>query len=148
MNMVLYLSDGNLPSDVLVVHNMRAQFIEYQIKMSLLASLADFAEKFGADSSRMGALISPIADKYRQAQDKYLGQEFETAGNLMNSVFEDILGAEKEVVKIKENVLMWVYVVEWSTVTSTMMISGFVIWTVMVRRKLYRQVGTTQLERR
>jgi len=148
MNMVLYLADRNLPSDVLVVHNMRAQFIEYRIKISLLSSLADFAEKFGADSSRMGALMSPIAEKFRQAQEKYLGQEFETAGNLMNSVFEDISGAEKEVVKIKENVLFWVYVVEWSAVTSTLMISGFVIWTVMVRRKLYRQVGTTQLERR
>jgi hypothetical protein len=147
MNMVLYLTDGNLPSDVLVVHNMRAQFIEYRIKMSLLASLADFAEKFGADSSRMGELMSPISDKFRQAEETYLEQDFETAGNLMNEIFEEISDAENQVVKIKENVLIWVYVVEWLTVTSTLMISSYVIWTVMVRRKLYKQVGTTQLER-
>jgi hypothetical protein len=147
MNMVLYLTDGNLPSDVLVVHNMRAQFIEYRIKMSLLASLADFAEKFGADGSRMGKLMSPISDKYRQAKESYLGQDFETAGDLMNSIFEEISEAENQVVKMKDEVLLWVYVVEWLTVTSTLMISGFIIWTVMVRRRLYRQVGTTQLER-
>jgi hypothetical protein len=147
MNMVLYLTDGNLPSDVLVVHNMRSQFIEYRIKMSLLASLADFAEKFGADSGRMGELMSPISDKYRQAKESYLGQDFETAGNLMNSIFEEISEAEDQVVKIKESVLIWVYIVEWLTVTSTLMISSFVIWTIMVRRKLYREVGTTQLER-
>ena len=105
------------------------------------------AEKFGADSGRMGELMSPISDKYRQAKESYLGQDFEAAGNLMNEIFEEISEAENQVVKIKENVLIWVYVVEWLTVTSTLMISGSVIWTVMVRRKLYREVGTTQLER-
>ncbi len=64
----------------------------------------------------------------------------------MNSVFDDLSQAELQVVKIKDNVLIWVYAVEWLTVTATIMLSSFTLWTVMIRRKLYRQVGTTQLE--
>jgi hypothetical protein len=148
INMVLYLTGRRVPADVLVVHNMRAQFVEYRIKMSLLVSLADFAEKFGADSARMGDIVSPIVERFQEAEESYLTQDFEACQETMNSVFDDLSQAELQVVKIKENVLIWVYAVEWLTVTATIMLSSFALWTVMIRRKLYRQVGTTQLERR
>jgi hypothetical protein len=147
MNMVLYLTGRNLPTDVLVVHKMRTQFVEYRIKISLLTSLTDFVEKFGADSSQMGGIVSPIVDEFRQAEERYLNQDFEACEQIMNSIFDEISQAEKKVVKIKESVLMWVYAVEWLTVTGTLMISSFILWTFMIRRRLYRQVGTTQLER-
>jgi hypothetical protein len=35
-------------------------------------------------------------------------------------------------------------VIEWFTVSGTAMISGAVIWTLMVRRTAYREVGVTR----
>ncbi len=148
MNMVLYLTKRDLPADVLVVHRMRSQFVQYRVKMSLLVSLTEFAQKFGADSGQMGRILSPIVDMAEQAEESYLSQDFEGCQELMDSVFSELSRAELEVVEIKERVLMWIYLSEGLVITGTFMISGFLLWTVMIRRKLYRQVETTQLQRK
>ncbi|MBU7004312.1 MAG: hypothetical protein HXS50_02000 [Theionarchaea archaeon] len=147
MNMVLYLTRRSLPEDVLAVHKMRTSFAELRIKMSLLISLSDFAQKFGADGDRLGEILSPLVEMGEQAEDRYLEQDFEESERILNSLFEDISRAETRILKIKETALLWVYTVEWLVVTSTLMLSSFGLWTLMVRRKLYRHVGTTQLER-
>lgn len=43
--------------------------------------------------------------------------------------------------------MLWVYVTEWLVVSSTGMVCGFILWTVMVRRALYRAVQETRLGR-
>ena len=50
--------------------------------------------------------------------------------------------AEKEAVKLKNQALFWVYVIEWLAITGTAMLTGFLTWSLMVRRKLYREVKT------
>ena len=47
--------------------------------------------------------------------------------------------------RIKERTLLWVYVVEWLSVTGVSLFSGLIVWTLMVRRRLYREVGETRL---
>ena len=47
----------------------------------------------------------------------------------------------------KDEALVWVYVVEWLTVSGTALVSAGAIWTLMVRRVAYREVVTTKLER-
>jgi len=147
MNMVLYLTGRRVPEDVLAVHKIRSLFIEYRIKMSLLISLSDFAQKFGADSGQLADILHPLDERGEEAEDRYLEQNFEECEEILNSLFEDITRAETRFVKIKEMALLWVYAVEWLVTMATAMLSGFVLWTVMIRRKLYREVGTTQLER-
>ena len=46
---------------------------------------------------------------------------------------------------MKDRALMWIYIIEWFTVTATLFISGFLLWTLMVRRRLYGEVGVTRL---
>ena len=50
----------------------------------------------------------------------------------------------RHAITLKERALLWVYVVEWATVTATLMICGFALWTVMIRRRLYREAGLTR----
>jgi len=52
---------------------------------------------------------------------------------------------EKDAIDLKNMALLWVYVIEWSIVTATALIAGFVLWSLMVRRKLYQEVGATRL---
>jgi hypothetical protein len=47
----------------------------------------------------------------------------------------------------KEGALLWVYIIEWLVTTSTIFIAGSVIWMLMIRRRLYRSVETTKLNK-
>ncbi len=44
----------------------------------------------------------------------------------------------------KRKALMWVYVIEWLVSSSALFISEFVLWTLIIRRRLYRAVRTTK----
>ena len=48
-------------------------------------------------------------------------------------------------VKIKDQALFWVYTIEWIAVSATLMVCGSALWTLMVRRRAYREVRTTRL---
>jgi hypothetical protein len=48
--------------------------------------------------------------------------------------------------KIKENALLWVYIIEWLSVTGTLVISGSILWMLMVRRSLYREIRGTRFD--
>jgi hypothetical protein len=47
--------------------------------------------------------------------------------------------------RMKDQVMVWIYVIEWATVTATFAIGVYGVWTLMVRRRLYRDVGRTRL---
>ncbi len=42
--------------------------------------------------------------------------------------------------KLKDSSLFWICVLEWLVTTGILMLSGFVVWSLMVRRALYRDV--------
>jgi hypothetical protein len=46
---------------------------------------------------------------------------------------------------LKDQALMWVYIIEWLAVTATGSLTAVVVWTLMVRRRMYREVGATRL---
>jgi hypothetical protein len=48
-------------------------------------------------------------------------------------------------IEVKEHALLWVYLIEWLSVTSVALIAGSFLWMVMIRRRLYREVGTTSI---
>jgi hypothetical protein len=52
--------------------------------------------------------------------------------------------AEEEAVRVKNSALFWIYVIEWLVVTATLMISGMVVWGLMVRRRYFREVRSTR----
>ncbi len=54
-----------------------------------------------------------------------------------------------EAARLKERSLfwVWVYVIEWTVTSSALIISGFLVWTLMIRRRLYREARTTRMVR-
>jgi hypothetical protein len=56
-------------------------------------------------------------------------------------------GLEEKAFVLKDATLFWVYVIQWAAVTSVLMMSGVVLWSLMVRRRLFREVYTTKLTR-
>ena len=65
--------------------------------------------------------------------------------SLMDEAFEEIEGLRADALRLKDQALAWVYLVEWLVVSGVFLLCGFVLWTVMIRRRLYREVSTTRL---
>ena len=53
---------------------------------------------------------------------------------------------EEDAIELKNRALLWVYVIEWLAVTGTGMVCAFVLWSIMVRRRLFKEVRTTRLK--
>jgi len=51
------------------------------------------------------------------------------------------------VMQLKDQAMLWIYLIEWSVVTATFALGGIVLWSLMVRRKLYREVQETRFQR-
>ncbi len=143
-NLLIYLDDRPVPQDHVLVQAARSKIFEVATRRSMLMSLLDFCESFGANTQSIVDRLEEMEQVTAEALPHYLNLQFEdaiesyeTAGKIM----EDI---EKEAMKLKQRALMWVYVIDWLTVTGTALFCGLVLWSLMVRRRLYRQVGYTR----
>jgi hypothetical protein len=144
MNMIFYATKREVPTEVVVFHRVRFSFLEFRTRMSVLLSLKDFVEKFGANTKRIEAAAAELEAMAKEASDHYLALDFQACEDAMKAAFAEFSGAEEMAMKLKENALLWVYVIEWMVTSSVLMVSGFVLWSLMVRRKLYRAVKSTR----
>ena len=84
-----------------------------------------------------------MTTRTRHVPPHYIEQDFGSALSSAESAIALIEKAEKVVEEVKNEALLWVYLVEWLSVTGTSLVVGFILWSMMVRRKLYREVATT-----
>ena len=144
MNMVLYLTRREVPDEVLILNQMRLLFVNFRTSMDLLLTVADFAREFGANDRGIELLMEDLEEGYLEARGLYLSNQFDESRDLMNSILVDLGRAEGEVMRLKDRAMFWIYLVEWLVITATLMISSSVLWTLLVNRSLYRDVGTTR----
>ncbi len=145
INIILYATQRDLIRDVEVFHRIKGNFREFRDRMELLGSLIDFIENFGANTREVNAQIIELREMRREAAEKYLDQDFRGSEDVMHQAFDKFQEAEAIAKDTKNSALLWVYIIEWLATTSVLFISGFILWTVMVRRRLYRTVSTTRM---
>lgn len=51
----------------------------------------------------------------------------------------------EKAMKAKDKALLWIFIVERAVVSATSMVAGSILWTLLVRRRLYKEVGQTRL---
>ena len=146
INMILYSTQRQLIQDVDVFHRLKLGFREFNDRMNLLISLKDFVDKFGANTQKIQDMVLELQDMNKEAREEYLDQEFTECGNTLDASLLRFLEAEKVAKETKNAALIWVYVIEWLVTTSTLMLSSVALWSLMVRRRLYRQVETTKFD--
>jgi hypothetical protein len=148
MNMVLYSNDRPLPSDIDIIHLIRSRFSEYRTRRLLITSTVEFGEKFGASMSKTESKLAELGDSHRAAMESYLMQDEITTAGILADLLAKTKGANEIATRELDAALLWVHVINWLVVTATFMFSGFVLWTLMVKRRLYRDVRSTQLRGR
>lgn len=144
-NIMIYLDNRPVPQDIEVVHRARSKILEVSQRRSLLVDLLEFSEAFGADTGGILSEIEEVDVVISQAYDEYLNLRYAEMLERSEPIDSMIEELERKAVELKNRALMWIYVIEWLTVTATALLCGFVLWTVMVKRKLYREVQVTRL---
>ncbi len=145
MNMVFYATDRKLIEDVDVFHALKGSFRQFGNRRSYLMSLADFVDRLGGNTLRIQKMVLELDGMRSGANEKYLDGDFGGCQEVLARAFEEFVRAEAVAKEVKDAAMRWVYLVEWMATTSVLFISGFTVWTLMVRRRLYRAVRTTKL---
>jgi len=140
----MYASRVPVPRDVALVHTIRGKFFGLTNQRALLTSLFIFVESFGGSSAKLDSHMAQIDQTVRAAEAAYIRQDYDAALSLLKEAEQAVDELEKEAVKLKDAAMMWVYLAEWLAVTGTLLICGVVLWVVMVRRRLYREVRMTR----
>ncbi len=144
---MLYYSTGReSPEDVVMVHNLRESFGEYAEAMAFIYAMIDFVEKYEVNTNHLFLRADALRDKWREGRRLYFAQEWEDSRTILEQLVRDVRVFTKETLRFKDEALLLVYVMEWLAVTGTFLFSGFVLWSLMVRRRLYREVEQIRLK--
>jgi hypothetical protein len=145
MNVLLHSAGRELPEDIVIIHRIRRQYWLYTQSASYLQSLFAFVENFGANTFKLVEQLDRIDQSREKSFDNFRDQQYEEALSAIRLAMEQFGDLEKKTFKLKDTTLVWVYLIEWATVTSVFLISGVMLWLLMVRRRLFREVYATRL---
>jgi len=144
-NLHIYPAQVPLPADYLRTHILRNKLAEYsQLRKTVIDILA-FADMFGANTAQADDRITSADEKMAEARALYITKELDESGKLIDQGFTSLEQAQILAMKAKDRALIWVYAIEWLAVTGTALVCGFVLWSLMVRRRIYKEVGATRL---
>ena len=144
VNMMLYVSGRALPSDPAIVHDYRQRAHALAARKESLLALISFVDSFGGNPRPIDEKVGVLDSLISEMETSYLDQEFAKALEKTDVVASMMVQVEELAVRVKNTALAWVYMIEWLSVTATTLFSGTVLWTLMVRRTMYRETRATR----
>jgi hypothetical protein len=144
-HVVYYSARAGIPEDLILMHSLRSMIGDYFFNRVYAISTLEFADKFNANTREVEAMLEKVGDAKKAADRLFVDQEYEEAAGIMSGLILDLDEVIEMAIEAKDTALFWIFVIEWFVVTGTSMIAGTVLWTLMVRRRLYREVGETKL---
>lgn len=147
-NIVYHSLGMPLPEDLLLLHDLRRRLIEFNEKKALSLSVIDFAEKFKANTGVLWREMVTIEETRSLANEAYMLHEYEEAMETLLEAEAALSNLGETAIRLKDNALAWVFIIEWLVVAGASMLCGTALWALMIRRHLYREVGTTRGEAR
>ena len=143
---LMYFSSGvSVPQDLELVHSIRSLLKLYVERRTLLVSLLDFVERFGAKVAKMEVEVGSLDLEFARAQTMYRDQDWQGTKEVLEDLQSRLTKLDDDALRLKDRALLWIYATEWFVVTATLFVCGFILWTLMVRRRLYGEVGVTRL---
>ncbi len=146
-NLILYTMKRDLIEDVDIFHSLKTEFGNLRDKMAYLISVMNFVDRLGAHVERVQTEADRVRQYWDDASDAYLDEDFNEAHDLIQEGLDYLKEAEKIAIEEKNKALWWIFVIEWSVTTATLFVSSYVLWSLMVRRKMYKAVETSRMSR-
>ncbi|MBU7004311.1 MAG: hypothetical protein HXS50_01995 [Theionarchaea archaeon] len=143
-NLILYSMGRPLIADIHARREARLMFVSFHMQKSIILSMIEWADSFGANTLALSDRLASLDVGMEEAVDSYLEQDYSATITFLQSISPAVKEIARDVVRLKDEALAWVYMAEWLAVSGTSMVCGFVLWTLMVRRRAYRKVSTTR----
>ncbi len=148
INLVHYLARWPLSTEYLTIHQYRERVHSLFLRRGMLLSLIEFVESFGGNPGQINDELRAFDSMVEAGQEHYLDRDYQRALDSAQSALDRMSEIEDLSIRVKNQALLWIYITEWLTVTGTGLLCGLALWTLMIRRRLYKGVGITRLQRR
>ncbi len=143
--MVYFPARASIP-EVAVTHELRMLITKYNQQMTLLLSVIEFAEGFGANTNQLYEHLAITEGIRNRADDHWMDGEYGMALEELGKSITSISGNMQMALEAKDRALTWVYIIEWLSVAGTSVLTGFLVWEIMIRGKLYQETKTTTFD--
>lgn len=142
----LYFAAGvDVPQDLSLVHGIRSNLKQYKISKAMMFSLLDFVDKMGANTGRLEQRISEIDGIIADAEAAYVHQDYDESLADTKEALDSLDALDREAMELKDRTMLWTYIIEWFSVGGVSGLVGWLVYELMVRRRLYREVESTRL---
>jgi hypothetical protein len=145
-HVIYYTARVPIPEDLVLIHRIREMLGDFYYDRVYAISTMDFADRFGANIRPMEIRLEELTEMKGAADRHFIDQEYEEAAAALDTSLIELEQVVREAIDAKDRALVWIFVIEWLTVTGTSMVAGTLLWMLMVKRTLYRKVGETKLK--
>ncbi len=145
LNQFYWLAGQEIFADAFLINAIRKGLRDLQIRTQLVLSMVAFVETFGASGRSLEADLARISELRSEAKELYLGQEYPRCRDTIGSCLALMAATEQSSLRLKDQALLWIYAIEWFVVSGTALVCGLVVYALMVRRRMYREVFVTRL---
>ena len=144
LNMIYHSVGRELPEDITIIHAIRTEYRSLSDNRELLLSILEFVQRFGANTNKLEVRIDGIRDLEKEAEHQFEEGMYDESLATLQEVSGKYREIGNDAMKLKSEALFWVYVIEWSAVLAISMICGSFLYTLMIKRILYREATTTR----
>lgn len=144
-NMAYFAAGLTPPSDTQLLHTTRLKFREVDYHRQMVIGTIEFVSRYGANTDRVDGKLAEVEETMSRARRYFIDLDLEASLDETRHALSLLGEADSLAVKAKDTALFWVYVTEWLVVSGALLACGSVLWSLMVRRRLYRQVDATRI---
>lgn len=144
-HLIYFTAQIPIPQDLALVHDTRNGISRIETEWMVLLSTMDMADRFGANLAPVNRQLDGLYMSKLKADRLYIEQEFNECISVLDRLDEELHLLIETTIDLKDGVMGWIFAIEWLTVSGTSMLAGIVVWTIMVRRRMYQEVRTTRL---
>ncbi len=143
-NYHFYVAGRKIPEDVEILHRIRTIWLDSYLERNMLVGSIDFISKLGGNPAPLEEMLREADETLRDSRRMYLDYDFQSSLALAEQLVGDLGSIVEATIKVKDQIFLSIYLVEWAVLTATGMFAGVLIWTLMLRRRLYKEVRTTK----
>jgi len=145
LNIIYYSTGRVLPTDITLVHELRTRFDVFKTSRGMITGVVELADSFGANTVKVEKELAEVEKIYRQARDEYAAGDYDGCSESLDRAMEESKRVLDLAFRVKKTAMFHIYLIEWLVTTGTLLLSGSVLYSLMVRRRVYREVETTRL---
>lgn len=144
-NYVLYASGREIPQDFFLLHEIGLALERCHDARLTLIAMAEFVSRLGGNTGALEEEMGRADAMLREIDEAYVGFQFEESLSLAEGLLVNLHEDFGLAMRLKNQAMWWIHIIEWMVLTGTGILVGFLTWTLMVGRRLYSDTRSTRL---